>query len=144
MGFIPEADGMRMRRWLKRSEKGQATLEFMIVFPLLFGLFLLALAIAAVWHGHHLSSAISLEGASRESIQSGWGSSFVFATGNNVSDNTSFSVEIADFEQTRSFPPAKRFTVHGTVGVPWAPFGLNWNVPVQGTTFYPVWEFYGR
>lgn len=136
---------MRLRRWLKGSEKGQATLEFLIVFPLLFGLFLLALAIAAVWHGHHLSSAVSLEGASRESIQPGWGSSFVFSTGNNVSDNTTFSVEVADFPWQRLvFPPGKRFTVHGTVSVPWAPFGLSWNVPVRATTFYPVWEFYGE
>ena len=136
---------MRVRRWLKRGEKGQATLEFMIVFPLLFGLFLLALAIAAVWHGHHLSSAISLEGASRESIQSGSGSSFVLSTGNSVSDNTRFSVEVADFPVRRTvFPPTRRFTVHGTVSVPWAPFGLNWNVPVRGTTFYPVWEFIGE
>lgn len=136
---------MRLRRWLKGSEKGQATLEFLIVFPILFGLFLLALAIAAVWHGHHLSSAVSLEGASRESIQPGWGSSFVFSTGNNVSDNTTFSVEVADYPwQGLVFPPGKRFTVHGTVSVPWAPFGLNWNVPVRATTFYPVWEFYGE
>jgi len=98
-----------------------------------------------MWHGHHLSSAVSLEGASRESIQPGWGSSFVFSTGNNASDNTTFSVEVADFaEQRRVFPPGKRFTVHGTVSVSWAPFGLNWNVPVRGTTFYPVWEFIGE
>ena len=135
---------MRMRRWLQRSEKGQATLEFLIVFPLLFSLFLLALAIAAVWHGHHLSSALSLEGASRESIQSGWGSSFVSSTGNGLSDSTRFSVEVADFAESGVYPPGKRFTVHGTVSVPWAPFGLNWNVQVQGTTFYPVWEFFGE
>ena len=60
---------MKLRHRIKLNEKGQATLEFLIVFPLLFSLFFLALAAAAVWHGHHLSSAVSLEAASRESVQ---------------------------------------------------------------------------
>jgi hypothetical protein len=128
---------------MRRSEKGQATIEFLIVFPLIFSLFLLALAVAAVWHGHHLSSAVSLEAASRESAQAGSGSSFVYGTGNAVSQNSEFAAEVADFSAT-DYPPGKRMTVSGRVVVPWAPLGLNWNVRVQGTTFFPVWEFYGE
>ena len=135
---------MKLRRQLRRSEAGQATLEFLIVFPLLFSLFLLALAAAAVWSGHHLSSAVSLEGASRESVQSGSGSSFVNGTGNSVSANTDFSTEVADFAMSSGLPPGKRFTVYGTVGVPWAPLGLDWNVDVRATTFYPDWEFWSQ
>ena len=135
---------MKMRNWLRRSEKGQATLEFLIVFPLLFSLFLLVLAVAAIWSGHHLSSAVSLEAASRESAQPGMGSAFVYGTGNSVSQNTHFSTEVADFSVSPSLPPGKRFTVSGLVSVPWAPLGLDWNVRIQGTTFYPVWEFYGE
>jgi len=134
---------MRRGRILRVNEKGQATLEFVIVFPLLFSLFLLALAIAAVWSGHNLSSAVSLEGASRESVQSGWGTSFVYSTGNGVSQNTEFATELADFD-TEFLPEGKRLTVVGNVGVPWAPFGLNWYVPVRATTFFPKWEFYGE
>jgi len=136
---------MRLRRWRRHSERGQATIEFLIVFPLLFSLFLLALAVAAVWSGHHLSSAVSLEGASRESVQWGMGSSFVSGTGNSVSANSHFGTEVVDYiPGTRDIPPGKRFTVYGTVAVPWAPLGLNWNVQVRGTTFYPDWEFWGR
>jgi len=135
---------MKRLHSIKLNEKGQATLEFLVVFPLLFSLFLLALAAAAVWHGHHLSSAVSLEAASRESVQTGWGSSFVTGVGNSLSENTDFVVGIHDFTPPLTGAPARRLTVSGNVNVPWAPFGLNWSVPVQGTTFYPVWEFYGE
>ena len=135
---------MKLKHRIQPNEKGQATLEFLIVFPLLFSLFFLALAAAAVWHGHHLSSAVSLEAASRESAQSGWGGSFVSGVGNSLSQNTEFVVGIHDFAPTITGAPAKRLTVSGNVSVPWAPFGLDWNVPVQGSTFYPVWDFYGE
>ena len=135
---------MKLKHRIQPNEKGQATLEFLIVFPLLFSLFFLALAAAAVWHGHHLSSAVSLEAASRESVQSGWGGSFVSGVGNSLSQNTEFVVGIYDFAPTITGARAKRLTVSGNVSVPWAPFGLDWNVPVQGSTFYPVWDFYGE
>ena len=134
---------MTARRRTRRNEKGQATIEFLIVFPLIFSLFLLALAIAAVWHGHHLSSAISLEAASREGAQAGSGSAFVYDTGRSVTQNTEFAAQVADFD-SEFWAPGRRLTVSGNVSVPWVPLGLNWNVPVQGTTFYPVWEFYGE
>ena len=134
---------MKLRKWMQKSEKGQATLEFLIVFPMLFSLFLLALAAAAVWSGHHLSSAVSLEAASRESVQPGMGNAFVYGTGNSVSQNSQFTTEIADFNVSW-LPPGKRFTVNGNVAVPWAPLGLDWNVQIRATTFYPVWEFYGE
>ena len=135
---------MKLRRWLRRSEKGQATLEFLIVFPLLFSLFLLALAAAAVWSGHHLSSAVSLEGASRESVQSGSGSSFVSGTGNSVSANTDFSTEVADFANVE-WPSAGQ-TVHsvrnrrGPLGS--AGFGLEREC--EGNDVLPNWEFWGK
>jgi len=135
---------MKRLHSIKLDEKGQATLEFLVVFPLLFSLFLLALAAAAVWHGHYLSSAVSLEAASRESVQTGWGSSFVAGVGNSLSENTDFVVGIHDFTPALTGAPARRLTLSGNVSVPWAPFGLNWSVHVQGTTFYPVWEFYGE
>jgi len=62
---------------------------------------------------------------------------------NSLSQNTEFTVQIADFRSS-GWPPGKRVTVNGNVGVPWAPLGLEWDVPVQATTFYPVWEFYGE
>jgi hypothetical protein len=52
-----------------RIERGQATLEFVIIIPLLLGLIFLALAAAVTWNSHHLSSALSLEGASLEAMR---------------------------------------------------------------------------
>jgi len=139
--------GVRMLQKLKAdSEKGQVTLEILIVLPLFFGLLFLAMAIAAVWHGHNLSSALSLEGAAREAAQSGAGVSFVSSLGNNASKNISWSVEISDYDPygiSGGLARGKRFTVRGNVSVPWAPLGLNWSIPVQGTTYFPVWEFEG-
>jgi hypothetical protein len=60
-----------------------------------------------------------------------------------VTQNTEFAAQVADFD-TEFWAPGRRLTVSGNVSVPWVPLGLNWNVPVQGTTFYPVWEFYGE
>jgi len=133
----------RARDRARRNERGQATIEFLIVFPLLFSLFLLALAVAAVWHGHHLTSAVALEAASRESVRAGWGSTFVAGTGNSVSENAEMVPEVAEFD-TAWWEPGKRLTVSGRVSVAWAPLGLDWNVPIQGTTFFPVWEFRGE
>jgi hypothetical protein len=67
----------------------------------------------------------------------------VYGTGNGVSQNTKLVAEVAQFD-TGFWMPGRRLTVSGTVSVPWAPLGLNWSVPVQGTTFYPVWEFEGE
>jgi uncharacterized protein (UPF0333 family) len=124
------------------SEKGQVTLEILIVLPLFIGLLFLAMAVAAVWHGHNLSSAISLEGAAREAAQPGAGLSFVSSIGNNASNNVNWAVEIADYDYY--YFHGKRFTVRGNVSIPWAPFGLNWSIPVQGSTYYPDWEFNGE
>lgn len=135
-----------LRRFKAQSEKGQVTLEFLIVLPLFVGLLFLAMAVAAVWHGHNLSSAISLEGASREATQPGAGVSFVSSIGNNASENMVWSVEISDYDPyglPGGLQSGKRFTVRGNVAVPWAPFGLNWSIPVQGTTYYPKWDFNG-
>ncbi len=123
------------------KQKGQATLEFLIIVPLFIGLFLLAVAIAVVWSGHQLSSAVSLEAASREAAKEGAGVNFVFTEGNRAMQSVNWGVEIEDYEFAGY--KGKRFTVRGNVNVPWAPFGLNWSIPVQGTTFYPVFEFNG-
>ena len=120
-------------------ERGQATLEFLVMIPLFIGLIFLALAAAVVWNGHHLSSAIALEGASRESMQDGDGVRFVNEVGNNVTQSTKWTVEVADFNYFGF--QGKRFTVRGNVNIPWAPFGTSWSIPVQGTTYYPEWEF---
>ena len=122
-------------------ERGQATLEFMIIIPLLMGLIFLALAAAVTWNSHHLSSALSLEGASLEGMKKGEGVRFINEVGNNVTKSTRWSVQIEEYNWYGF--KANRFTITGNVFIPWAPFGLHWDIPVQGTTYYPVWEFNG-
>ena len=136
---MPSAGSPGRRVRTRAPQHGQATLEFLILFPLLFSLFLLALSIASVWHSHQLSAALSLEAASRESVRPGWGCSFLADAGSRASRTTNWSIEI---EKTGSFlgqTPAQRVTVLGTAAVPWAPFGLHWTIPVRATTLTPVW-----
>jgi len=129
----------------RKHQRGQATLEFIFTFYLLFAFFLLMLAVAIIWHGHHITSPISLEAASRESVQSGWGQSYVIE-GNSWDANTTLNVSISNFPYDTGLDPGlevRSITVLGTVNIPWVPFELQYNVPVQGTTTYPVWEFIG-
>jgi hypothetical protein len=127
----------------RQAERGQATLEFIYVFWLLFAFFLIMIAIATVWYGHIITSPVSLEAASRESVQPGWGQQFINTTGNNLSKNTQLTVSISDWESTEFPCEAKILIVSGRAEASWMPFSLNWSVPVQGSTIYPVWEFNG-
>jgi hypothetical protein len=130
----------------RKQQSGQATLEFIYTFWILFALFLLMLAVAVIWHAHHITSPISLEAASRESVQPGWGQSYVIEEGNSWDSNTTLNVSIADFPFDTGAGhglEVRMITVEGIVAIPWVPFDLQYNVPVQGTTTYPVWEFNG-
>jgi hypothetical protein len=141
MRFSPLTPG-RTRCRSQAGQAGQATLEFLILFPLLFSLFLLALAIASVWHGHHLSAALSLEAASRESVLPGAGCGFVAGPGTRSTRATRWSVEIAPAGSHAGQVPAQRLSVLGRAAVPWAPFGLRWDVPLRATTLTPRWTSY--
>ena len=128
---------------LRQAERGQATLEFIYVFWLLFAFFLIMIAIATVWYGHIITSPVSLEAASRESVQPGWGQEFASTTGNSLSKNTQLNVSISNWESNVFQCEAKILTVSGRAEASWMPFSLNWSVPVQGSTIFPVWKFNG-
>ena len=117
-------------------------MELIIIIPLLLGLIFLALAAAVTWNSHHLASALSLEGASLEAMRDNDGVRFIDQVGNKVTQNVQWTAEVADFHQFGL--AGRRFTVRGNVSLPWAPFGLNWHIPVQGTTYYPTWDFNGE
>ncbi len=127
----------------RKGERGQATLEFIYVFWLLFAFFLIMIAIATVWYGHIITSPVSLEAASRESVQSGWGQEFIYSSGNGLSKNTQLDVSISNWDSDLFQSEAKILTVSGQAKAPWMPFSINWSVPVQGSTIFPVWEFHG-
>jgi hypothetical protein len=127
----------------KKSERGQATLEFIYAFWLLFAFFLIMIAIATVWYGHIITSPVSLEAASRESVQPGWGQEFIHSFGNRLSKNTQLDTSISNWDSNIFLPEAKILTISGKAKASWMPFLINWNVPVQGSTIFPVWEFHG-
>jgi hypothetical protein len=131
-----------IQKQLRQNKRGQATLEFIYVFWLLFAFFLIMIAIATVWYGHIITSPVSLEAASRESVQPGWGQEFVQTSASRLSNNTHLNLSISNWDSDL-FPEAKIMTVSGEVEIPWMPFSIDWRVPVQGSTIYPVWEFHG-
>jgi hypothetical protein len=126
-----------------KSERGQATLEFIYSFWLLFAFFLIMIAIATVWYGHIITSPVSLEAASRESVQSGWGQEFIQSSGNSLSKNTQLDTSISNWDSDIIRSEAKILTVSGKANASWMPFLINWSIPVQGSTIFPVWEFHG-
>jgi hypothetical protein len=130
----------------ERSDRGQATIEFMIVFPALMGLFILALALAVGWHTHHLSASLALEGASLESRLPGLGGRMVGATSRRLAPSTGMTTETEPFPYSwlaGSGVEGNRFTVLGGLHLPWAPLGLDLDTNLRGTVYAPKWEFNG-
>jgi hypothetical protein len=130
----------------KHSERGQSTLEFVIVFPLFIGILFFALALSVGWHVHHLSASLSIEGASLESAKPGQGLGFAVATGNRTAPSSNFTTELAEYPYawlSGNGVRGQRFTILGNVNLPWAPFGIHMDALLRGTTYTPVWEFNG-
>jgi hypothetical protein len=127
-------------------ERGQTTLEFVVVLPLFIGILFLGLALAVGFHVHHLSASLALESSSLESAMSGQGMGFVNATGNKTAPSAGLTAEIAEFPYawlSGSGVRGHRFTIHGNVNLPWSPLGVSMDALLRGTTYVPVWEFNG-
>lgn len=131
---------------LKKRQLGQATLEFTIIIPILFGVFFLGLALAVGWHVHHLSASLALEGSSLESYKQGYGLGFSTSTGDRVAPSSNMTGEVVDYPYawlSGNGVNGQRFTIQGIVNIPWSPFEISLNAPLRGTTYAPVWEFNG-
>lgn len=129
-----------------RSQQGQATLEFTIIIPILLGIFFLGLALAVGWHVHHLSASLSLEGSSLEAALPGYGLGFSISTGSRVAPSSSLTSEVVEYPYawlSGNGVLGKRFTIQGTVNLPWTPMGISLDAPLRGTTYAPLWEFNG-
>jgi hypothetical protein len=130
----------------KKYQQGQATLEFTIIIPILFGILFLGLALAVGWHVHQLSASLSLEGSSLESYMQGYGLGFSTSTGNRVAPSSSLTSEVVDYPYawlSGNGVRGQRFTIQGIVNLPWAPLEISLDAPLRGTTYTPVWEFNG-
>ena len=130
----------------KVHQQGQATLEFTIIIPIFMGIFFLALALAVGWHVHHLSASLSLEGSSLEAALPGYGLGFAISTGNRVAPSSSLMSEVVEYPYawlSGNGVQGQRFTIQGTVNLPWARMGISLDAPLRGTTYAPIWEFNG-
>jgi hypothetical protein len=130
----------------KANQQGQATLEFTIIIPVFISIFFLALALAVGWHVHHLSASLSLEGSSLEAALPGYGVGFGISTGNRVAPSSSLTSEVVEYPYawlSGNGVQGQRFTIQGTVNLPWTPMGINLDAPLRGTTYTPLWEFNG-
>jgi hypothetical protein len=123
----------------KKSEKGQATMEFVAVLPVLIGMFFLALAIAVFMHAHALSSHLALEGGARESASPGAGTGF--ANGAIGRAAPSFSVGAGSSAIGTSGGDGRLFRMSGWIEIPWAPFGIEMRSPISSAVAVPDWEF---
>jgi len=129
-----------------RSQLGQATLEFTIIIPILLGIFFLGLALAVGWHVHHLSASLSLEGSSLEASLPGYGLGFSISTGNRVAPSSSLTSEVVEYPYawlSGNGVQGQRFTIQGTVNLPWTPMGIIFDAPLRGAAYAPKWEFNG-
>lgn len=65
------------KHYSKRSQTGQAAIEFVIIAGIVIALYFLMIAIALIWHGHHLNNQLALEAASYEGTMPGAGAARV-------------------------------------------------------------------
>ncbi len=120
----------------KRSEKGQTSMEFIVVAPLVFGAIFLILGSALGWFTHALGSALALEGAAREAISPGTGFDLVNDSMVPGQLSPGFAGTIENEGKT-----GKVFTVTGTFHIPLSPLGFNLDADVSSAAVAPVWEF---
>jgi hypothetical protein len=120
----------------KRSEKGQTSMEFIVVAPLVFGAIFLILGSALGWFTHALGSALALEGAAREAISPGSGFSLVDDSMVPGQLSPAYAGTIENEGKT-----GKIFSVTGTFHIPLSPLGFNLDAELSSAAVAPEWEF---
>ncbi len=131
---------MKKRFLIPKAQRGQATLEVMLMLPLAMGVLFLGLTIAVLWHAQALSAHLALEGASRDGANPGSG--IPFAAEKKASVAPLFA--IGPSTQTSSAGVEgenELFSMSGNARVPWSPFGLNLSTFVQTAVVAPIWNF---
>ncbi len=131
-----------MNRAIQRrpGERGQATLEMLLMLPMIMGVFFLGLAIAVLWHAHALSAHLALEGASRDGVASGQGIGFASQKKAQVAPSFGINPSVQTFDAGLE-GLNEIFTMQGSAKIPWSPLGLNLSTWVRASTTSPVWQF---
>lgn len=120
----------------KKSEKGQAALEFIVIAPLMFGAIFLILGSALGWFTHALGSALSLEGAALEAVSAGSGFALVEDSMVPGQLQASYTNSISDNGRT-----ANVFSVKGFFHIPLSPLGFDQDAEISSSALVPAWEF---
>ncbi len=129
------------RNFQRRShQRGQATLEMLLMLPLIMGVFFLGLAIAVLWHAQALSAHLAVEGASRDGINPGQGVGFAGQKKAQVAPSFSIGPSVQTFDAGLE-GQNEIFTMQGSASVPWAPFHLNLSIWTKASSLTPVWTF---
>ena len=122
----------------KRSEKGQTSLEFMLIAPLLFGAIFLILGVSLGWFTHAMGSALALEGAAREAIAPGTGFALVEESSVPGQIQAGYTSSITNNYSGRT---GKVFSIQGFFHIPLSPLGFNLDSDVSSGALVPQWEF---
>ncbi len=131
-----------MNRTFQRHsrERGQATLEMLLMLPLLMGVFFLGLAIAVLWHAHALSAHLALEGASRDGVNAGQGVGFSAQKKAEVAPSFSIGPQVQIYSSGVE-GQGEIFTMQGSARIPWSPLGLVMSTLAKASSLTPVWKF---
>lgn len=122
----------------KRSEKGQTSLEFVLIAPLLFGAIFLILGVALGWFTHAMGSALALEGAAREAISPGAGFDLVVNSRVPGQLQAGYTGSITNNFSGRT---GRVFSVQGFFHIPLSPLGFSLDADVSSGALVPEWEF---
>jgi len=122
----------------KRSEKGQAALEFILIAPLLFGAIFLILGVSLGWFTHAMGSALALEGAAREAIEPGTGFALVDESRVPGQLHASYTSSISNDYSGRT---GRVFSVQGFFHLPLQPLGFSLDAAISTGALVPQWEF---
>ncbi len=121
-------------------ERGQATLEMLLMLPLIMGVFFLGLAIAVLWHAHALSAHLALEGASRDGTVPGQGVGFASQKKAQVAPSFGIGPSVQTFDAGLE-GLNEIFTMQGSAKIPWSPLGLNLSTWIRASSITPIWQF---
>ncbi|MBN2471847.1 MAG: hypothetical protein JXN59_14085 [Anaerolineae bacterium] len=124
----------------RTRERGQATMEMLLMLPLIMGVLFLGLAIAVLWHAQALSAHLALEGASRDGIHPGQGAGFASQKQVQVAPSFAIGPSVQTFDAGVEGENAI-FTMQGSAAVPWAPFQLDLSTWVKSSSIAPIWRF---
>ena len=122
----------------KRSEKGQAALEFILIAPLLFGAIFLILGVSLGWFTHAMGSALALEGAAREAIEPGTGFALVDESRVPGQLHAGYTSSISNDYSGRT---GRVFSVQGFFHLPLQPLGFSLDADISSGALVPQWEF---